>query len=91
MIVTPASEIDPASAPELAEALEACDPTERNGVDFAEVVFCDSSGLRVLVAEHQRHLDAGGRLLVLNASEKVARIFEITGLTELLDEGAERS
>jgi anti-sigma B factor antagonist len=53
-------------------------------LDLSAVEFIDSSGLRIIVTAH-RELDAAGReLVVLQASEAVTRLLEITGLTDHL-------
>ena len=84
MDVTPPTELDPATEAEFEALLAACDPTGDTEVDFSGVAFCDSTGLRVLVAHHRRHADAGGRLVVTGVSPSVRRVFEITGLDHLL-------
>ena len=53
-------------------------------IDMAEVTFIDSSGLRVLIAHHQRAADDGRRLEIVEPSHTVQRLFEITGLTDVL-------
>jgi len=83
MLVVPPTELDPASEALFDAALAACDPTEHNVVDFSDVMFCDSTGLRILVSHHRRHDEAGGRLVVRDAAPAVWRVFEITGLDTL--------
>ncbi len=82
------TELDMASAPALAAALEdaiAADSADIV-VDFSHVTFVDSSGLRVLV-NARRDLTANGRTLIVVNVGRSRRIFEMVGLTELL--GAE--
>jgi anti-sigma B factor antagonist len=56
-------------------------------VDFSEVTFLDSSGLRALL-EVRTTLDGRGvRLVVVNASERVQRVLEITDTAQLFSAG----
>ncbi len=44
------------------------------------VTFVDSSGLRAIVRAHKRQTAAGGALALVDPSEPVARLLDITGL-----------
>jgi len=66
-IVRVAGELDLATAPRLEKhitTLLLAHPVRRLILEMADLQFCDSSGLGVLVAMHRR-LDAGGGRLVL--------------------------
>ncbi|HWJ97836.1 MAG TPA: STAS domain-containing protein [Acidimicrobiales bacterium] len=79
-------ELDAASAAALAGALEGADiDTAGLALDLSGVSFIDSSGLRVIAAQVQRSEAAGTPFAVSAASDAVRRIFEMTGLTSLLD------
>jgi anti-anti-sigma factor len=82
----PRGEIDLATAPALASALEehiTSNPGDVK-VDCSELTFIDSSGLAVLVTAASR-LDSEGRELKLIAlSEACRRTIEVAGLAELL-------
>jgi anti-sigma B factor antagonist len=54
-------------------------------LDFADVAFIDSSGLRALVIGHKALQDQGGSLVVTNPSASTARLLEVTGLDGLFD------
>ena len=51
-------------------------------IDAAGVDFLDSSGIRVLVQASNDLEPNGGKIYIENMSAPVARILEITGLTE---------
>ncbi len=51
-------------------------------VDMSEVVFIDSSGLRVLIGSYKAAETAGGSLRVGSPSDAVVRLLEITGQFE---------
>jgi anti-anti-sigma factor len=54
-------------------------------IDLAKVTFMDSTGLAVIVTEHKRLQHAKGTLTIFSPPSSVRRLFEITGLTKLLD------
>ncbi len=83
--VVASGELDAATAPQLAGRLAGIASLEQGvALDLGGVSFIDSSGLRVIAAERQRAQDAGGSFDVVAASEPVRRIFQMTGLGELL-------
>lgn len=53
-------------------------------IDMSAVRFVDSSGLRTLVAASLRAGDRGSRIALRHASTDLARLLEITGLSEQL-------
>jgi anti-anti-sigma factor len=79
-------EVDMASADALAATLhqlldQGCRTVE---LDLSGVGFLAAAGLAVLV-EHDRHYrDGAARLLVVRPSPRCARLFALTGLTEVL-------
>lgn len=89
MDLIPPHELDPATAPELEAQLAAVDPSEHVVVDFSDVEFCDSSGLRVLVDAYKRFEKNGGSLAVRDPQPQVRRLFEVTALDDRLIAGGE--
>jgi anti-anti-sigma factor len=77
-----AGQVDLDTAEQLAAGLESCHGTVV--VDLAGVTFIDSSGLGTLVRARNRLTSEGGDLLVAEPTEMVRRLFELTGLSELL-------
>jgi len=78
-------EIDAHSAPSLAERYEELpDGTGDFAIDMSGVQFMDSSGLRVVIALHQRAESQSRRLVLRSPSQAVARLIEISGLTDHL-------
>lgn len=55
----------------------------RLAVNMAEVTFMDSSAIGALVAQQAAAGTAGVELVVVDASDPVRRVLEITGLAEL--------
>ena len=81
-VATP--EIDSATAPQLAAQLAGLDPGDDVLVDFSEVNFCDSTGIRVLLATLKAQMAGGGSLRLINVAPAVSRVFEMTGLRNLM-------
>lgn len=54
-------------------------------VDLSEVTFLDSTGLGVLVGRLKFARTRGGSLRLVGTSERVLRVFAITGLDKVFD------
>lgn len=79
-------EIDAHTAPELAAHLDPLpnDVGEVLTLDMAGVSFMDSSGLRVLIELNRRADESGASLQVRAPSRAVARLIEISGLSDVI-------
>ena len=80
-VVTPAGELDHHTADLLSEPLEQAlaDGFSRLVVDCAQLQFCDSTGLNVLLGARLKADAAGGGVHLAGMQPVVARVFEITG------------
>jgi anti-sigma B factor antagonist len=69
----------------LVELLERETPPRHVGLDLSEVDFFDSTALGVAVGflKRYRRVDAGAVIALVAPSERVAKIFRITGLTNV--------
>src|SRR5438309_1941071 len=54
-------------------------------LDLSELKFLDSTGLRLIVAAHGRAQRAGRRLVIVEGTDAVRRIFRLTGVDGWLD------
>lgn len=54
-------------------------------VDFAELAYISSAGLRVVLMAAKRAKQAGGRLMLCSLSSVVREVFEISGFLKILD------
>lgn len=81
-VVAVAGEVDVYTAPALDEVLSAAIAEGRADlvVDLSGVSFLDSTGLGVLVKALKRAREADGSLAVATESERVLKVFRITGL-----------
>jgi len=52
-------------------------------VNFAETKFLDSSGIRTLLILKKEADKSGRSLILLNCSEKMYRVFEISGFNQM--------
>jgi anti-sigma B factor antagonist len=86
-VVSIGGEIDPGTAGELSDA--ALTAMQEIGpslvLDLSGVTFMDSTGLKVLLAVHQRARLAGGRLVLAAPTRSVRRVVDITGLDDTFE------
>ena len=82
-------EIDLASATELRQRLNSVIAAGAGDIDLdlSDVTFLDSSGLVVLLATRQRLHDDHHRLTVRNPSKPVERVFELSGVLDVMMDG----
>jgi anti-sigma B factor antagonist len=86
-LVTLSGDLDAATAPSLYEKLARLEVEDAHSVvlDLAKVTFMDSTGVGVIITAHKRLRHDNGRLIIFSPPSSVRRLFEITGLTTLLD------
>lgn len=86
-VVVPGSKLDSITAPELEKELEGIlDGLNELELDFSNVEYISSAGLRVVLGTHQAMKKKGG-LKITNVSDIVRDGFEVTGLLDVLDFG----
>ncbi len=79
-----AGRLDTLTAPELeAELKQALPGVEQLVLDFAQLEYLSSAGLRVLLAA-QKQMNRQGEMIVRNVNETIAEIFEVTGFCDIL-------
>lgn len=81
-----AGEIDAFTAPTLREELVAlADGNHKTiTVNLQDVTYLDSTGLGVFVGLFKQLKNNGGELRLTNLSDRLQRLFEITGLSHLM-------
>ena len=76
--------LDTTTAPMLEEELSKCMPgAETLTLDFADLAYISSAGLRVLLSAHKAMMPKGG-MKVINVNEIVQEVFEVTGFVDIL-------
>lgn len=83
--ITLQGDLDAHTAPRAANRLDAVDDRAELRLGCSELGFVDSSGLQVLVTTHKRLRDGGGRLVLVQPSQALRRVLEITGLLDELE------
>ena len=85
--ITVNGEIDAYTAPKLRETLFPL--SEENGVqmivDLTGVSYMDSTGLGVFVGVFKNVRANDGHFKIVGLSERLQRLFEITGLSDIID------
>jgi anti-sigma B factor antagonist len=86
-LVTVSGELDASTASFLYDKLSDLEVQDPHNVvlDLAKVTFMDSTGLAIIVTEHKRMQHSDGTLTIFSPPSSVRRLFEITGLTTVLD------
>ena len=69
------------------ELKELTSSAESITLDFAEVKYVSSAGLRVLLNTYKVLSKTGGTLTFINVSESIKEVFEMTGFVEFLNLG----
>lgn len=84
-VIAIAGEIDLATIPLLTERLDQLIGEGRIHLvlDMSDVIFVDSTGLSALIRVRSRVLAEGGSIDLAGAQANVAKVFEITNLTEV--------
>lgn len=80
-------EIDIYTAPKLKEHLAKLDKAEGMEVelDLSEVNYMDSTGLGIFVGFYKEVKANNGKLVIKGLNQRLYRLFEITGLSEIMD------
>ena len=85
-VVTPAQRMDTGTAADAQQDFtELLDRgVTRIVVDFSEVAYVGSAGLRVLLVTAKRLRSAGGDLRVCSLNETVQEVFDVSGFSDLI-------
>jgi anti-sigma B factor antagonist len=79
-------ELTAITADQLTTAIEGITgDTNRLILDFTDLEYVASAGLRVLLRTKKTLNAKGGKFFIRNASEEVMQVFEITGFSNMLD------
>ncbi|PKG23693.1 anti-sigma factor antagonist [Niallia nealsonii] len=80
-------EIDAYTAPKLKERIYSYSEKQsiKMVVDLSDVNYMDSTGLGVFVGVFKNIRANNGELKLINLSDRLKRLFEITGLADIID------
>jgi len=87
IVVLVAGEIDAYTAPKLREELLALaeEGNKSITVNLQDVSYLDSTGLGVFVGLFKQLKEKGGELKLIQLSDRLKRLFEITGLSKVMN------
>lgn len=76
--------LDTTTAPQLeAELKRSIGGVESLVLNFADLEYLSSAGLRVLLAA-QKVMNKQGKMVIRNVNETISEVFEITGFSDIL-------
>ena len=79
-----AGRLDTTTSPELEEELKASlDGIEDLRMDFSELEYISSAGLRILLAA-QKTMNKQGTMSITGVNDTIMEIFDITGFSDIL-------
>lgn len=79
-----AGRLDTTTAPQLETELKrSIGGAESLIMDFANLEYLSSAGLRVLLAA-QKVMNKQGKMIIRNVNETISEVFEITGFSDIL-------
>jgi anti-anti-sigma factor len=80
--------LDTTSSPKFeAELIPEFDNSKIISLDFKEVDYVSSAGLRVLLLGEKKAKAVGGKMSLFNVSPDVMDVFDLTGFTGILNVG----
>jgi len=84
-VIAAHGEIDVSTAPQLRQAIVEVASAGPGPlvIDLADVDFLDSTGLGVLVSGLKRFRTMGSDVILVVAANRILKVFEITGLTQV--------
>ncbi len=86
-VLRPQGRLDGDSSPELTQqALDMIDKGSRRLlIDFREIYYISSAGLRAALAVAKRMAEAGGRVVICAASADVQQVFDVGGFVSVIE------
>ncbi|MCM1237338.1 MAG: STAS domain-containing protein [Bacteroidales bacterium] len=78
--------LDTVTAPQLEEKVqESLAGTQMLVMDFQDLEYLSSAGLRVLLTAHKAMMKSGGKLEIRHVNEVIHEVFEVTGFLDVLN------
>ena len=76
--------LDTVTSPQLeVEFRKSIDGVEKLVLDFAELVYLSSAGIRVILAA-QKVMNKQGEMVIRNVNDTINEIFDVTGFIDIL-------
>ncbi len=85
LLVALEGRLDTTSAPELERELSAkLDGVDSLVLEFAELRYLSSAGLRTLLSSQKKMNAKNGTMIIRHANEMIMEVFEVTGFLDIL-------
>lgn len=85
MILTLEGRLDTTTAPQLEEVIsKELDGIESITMDFKQLDYLSSAGLRVILAA-QKKMNKQGEMVIRHVNETIMEVFEVTGFSGILN------
>lgn len=83
----PAGRLDTTTAPQLEEQINAVsEGAEKLILDFQDLDYLSSAGLRVLLSAHKAFMKRGiGEMIIRHVNETIQEVFEVTGFMDIFN------
>lgn len=75
--------LDTTTAPQLEAEIKAIEGVNELVMDFAQLVYISSAGLRVVLGA-QKKMTALGKMIIKNVNDTIKEVFEVTGFSDIL-------
>ena len=86
LIVRPEGRIDTKTSPILESDIQKyIDSTDNMILDFTNVDYISSAGMRVLLALHKKLNKKGGTFKVINVKDSILEIFNLVGFSNMVE------
>ena len=86
MTFTLTGRLDAVTSPQFeAELIPECENAKTIILDFKDVDYVSSAGLRVLLAGEKKSKSNGGKMFLTNVSDEVMEVLELTGFSNILN------
>ncbi len=86
LTVKPQGRLDAVSSPVLEKEMqEYLDDVQEITMDFTDVEYISSGGMRVLLATEQRMEDCDGSLRLIHVNEYILEVFELVGFIDIVN------
>ena len=84
LVVSPAGELDMATAPELEEAIERAQGGSEILLDLRGLTFIDSEGIRALLRVHTAGQNGHSTVAFIRGMDNVQRVLQVAGVEPVL-------
>jgi len=93
MILSPTGRLDSHTAPGFEQEVLAAvaGGTTHMLIDFSNIQYISSAGLRIVLIAAKKMKGAGGKLALCGLSDSIADVFKISGFSSILDIHADQA